>query len=242
MQETRLAKIQKFFRSPGGHFALYLIIPVVIFTIIAIAVISGRSAQKTDSIKIDNFSELLPNVPEDTRDRIENKLYEKIASSLPENAKVPTSGAMINPESLYSISVPTSFVSGDFEVNIESIDQSYIVTYFYGVLEGARENEGDVSVSIYDIDDPNFAHAEPIQYILPRDFPDDYFSISYTLSSESKSGYRIIVTMNPPEAIYEEASIDEFKANVEQKVNEFLKSRGLNPEDYKFYYKYKIIK
>ena len=55
MQETRLAKIQKFFRSPGGHFALYLIIPVVIFTIIAIAVISGRSAQKQTLLKSITF-------------------------------------------------------------------------------------------------------------------------------------------------------------------------------------------
>lgn len=78
--------------------------------------------------KIDNFSQYYRQTPTDIRDLTFNQLYGIIANNLPEDTKVPTSGAKIRKDTntnQYDSSSDINYYT--FMVDIESIKQSYYV-------------------------------------------------------------------------------------------------------------------
>lgn len=240
MENNTLNKIREFFAEPGHRLMLYFSIPVIIVAIIAIVAIVTNTSESEPKIRIDNFAKILPDVPEYTRNRIEIRLYQKVERAGAQN--IPTSGAVIETDSVYSFSLPTSFVVGEFVVKIDSLDISYRVQYFYGQLENANEIEGETSVSIYDMDDYDYEKIEPIRYLLPADFESDRYSLNSTVSVKSKSGYAVIVTLNPSKDAYLNDSLDSFKAGVTEKVRNFFSHNELNLDDYEIFYRYKVIR
>lgn len=236
----RLDKIREFFAEPGHRLAIYFVIPVIMVAIIAVVAIVKNNSESKPMMRINNFAKLLPDVPESTRDRIEVLLYEKVEHSGASN--IPTSGAMIEADSIDSFTLQTSFTVGEFVVKIDPLDVSYRVQYFYGQLENANETEGEASVSIYNMDDYDYEKIEPIRYLLPVSFEKDRYSLASTVSIKSKSGYAVIITLDPSEYTYRNGNLESFKTDVTEKAREFFKHNNLNLDDYEIFYRYKVIR
>ena len=240
------------FSSPGVKLVLALAIPVIVILIIIMVYMLLKPEEIIEPrLTIDNFAEVLPEVPEDTEKQIEEKLYVQVAES--GASEVPESGAMIRDGSVDGFTIQNEFHVGDFIVNIASVQQSYIVKYYYGELEGQYEMEASASVMLYCIEDPDeviykdfvcragrdFVKPDPIQYILPRDFSD--YSLSYTYSLTSESGYAVVVVYDPPESVYLSGKLEEFENEKMDEIREYLMGMGVNPDDYEFVMKYKIV-
>ena len=244
-------KLRNFFQSPGARLALYLTVPTIIVAFIIILVTS-RTTPSDPTLSIDNFSEVLPDVPEISRRAIEEKLYQEVAAQV---TPTPTSGALIRENSTYSFTLKPSFTVGDFIVDVESVQQSYRIKYFYGELEGSQETELSASVQLFCLAaseviyensvcplSSDFSRSDPIEYLLPKDFPADRYSLESTYSTTSSSGFRIIITLDPPESVYLSGETDAFEKETYEKVAEFLKTNGLDPENYEYFYKYKVVR
>ena len=245
-------ELKKFFSSPGVRLILILTIPIVVVLIgIMIYVLSRPDEVVEPVLVIDNFAEVLPEVPEDTERRIEEKLYTQVMES--GVSEVPESGAMIREGSVDGFTIRDGFYVGDFIVDIAEVEQSYIMEYYYGQLDDKQETEGSASVMVYCIEDPDevvyedficranhdFVKPDPIQYILPQVFSD--YNLSYTYSLTSESGYAVVVTYNPPESVYLSGKLEEFENEKMSAIREYLTEAGVDPDDYEFIVKYKIV-
>lgn len=128
---------------------------IMVLALLAITVLPniqfGPAA--TPKLTIKNWETTLPQVPENSRTRIEERLYSQVVMNLTEN--VPTSGGEIRDGSTTEVDVRDNFTVGDFIVDIPSIEQSYIIQYFYGELDGEQETEMAASVRTYCITDEN---------------------------------------------------------------------------------------
>lgn len=244
-------EIKKYLNSSGVRIVIALAIPVImILVIIIIYLLTQPEVIIEPTLTIDNFSEMLPDVPIDTELLIEEKLYDQVAES--GAAGVPKDGAMIREGSVGGFAI-RDFHVGDFIVDIDSVQQSYIMKYYYGELKSEYEAEESASVMVYCIENPDeviydgfvckanrdFVKPDPIQYILPQVF--DNYSLTYTYSLTSKSGYAVVVTYDPPESIYLSGKVEEFENESMGKIREFLIGAGVNPDDYEFVIKYKIV-
>lgn len=143
----------------------------VVLVLVAIIVIPNINFGFDDStrLRIDNWREALPSVPESTRIRVEEVLRNQVSVNLDGN--VPSSGAKIRVGSQKTIEANGGLVLGDFIVDIPDIQQSYIIQYFYGNDSGStyvginngQEFEESASVAAYcitnqeDIIYPDFA-------------------------------------------------------------------------------------
>lgn len=243
--------IKKYLQSPGVKVVLALAIPIIIILIlIMIYVLSQPETIVEPRLVIDNFEVELPDVPSETRQRIEERLYSQV--ELSGVGSVPEDGAVIREGSVDGFTIQELHV-GDFIVDIASVQQSYIMKYYYGELDGQHETEGAASVMVYCIEDPDkviyanfackanrdFVKPDPIQYILPRTF--DEYSLSYTYSLTSESGYAVVVTFDPPESVYLSGRVEAFENESMGKIREFLTGAGVEPDNYEFVYKYKIV-
>lgn len=244
-------EFKKYLDSSGVRIVIALAIPVImILVIIMFYLLSRPEVVVEPTLAIDNFSEMLPNVPLDTERLIEEKLYSQV--ELSGVSSVPEDGATIREGSVDGFAI-RDFHVGDFIVDIASVQQSYIMKYYYGELEEQRETEGDTSVMVYCIENPDeviyndfackanrdFVKPDPIQYILPQVF--EGYSLTYTYSLTSESGYAVVVTYDPPESIYLSGKVEEFENESMGKIREFLTGAGVNPDDYEFVIKYKIV-
>lgn len=247
-QKNRMAS---YMQSSGVRLVLALVIPTVfILVVIMIYVLSRPEIVLEPRLVIGNFDELLPDVPSMTKQQIEEKLYMQVEASGVRT--VPENGAMIRGDSIGGFAIG-DFHVGDFIVDIDSIQQSYIMKYYYGALESEYEVEESASVMVYCIEDENeviypdfvckanrdYVKPDPIQYILPRTF--NYYSLSYTYSLTSESGYAVVVTYDPPESVYLGGRVEEFENESMGKIREFLVGAGVDPDDYEFVIKYKIV-
>ena len=139
------------------------ILAFIILVIVLIIQITSRiPSDETPRTRIENWSEELSHVPQDTRIRAEQKLYSQIEMNSSNN--VPTSGAKIRKDTQTTLNIGSSFVMGDFIVDIPRINQSYVVQYYYGQLENQTQ-EPEISVSI-----DTFCITNPNKRIYP-DFP-----------------------------------------------------------------------
>ena len=247
---------QKFWNEPGVKLVLALVLPVIIVLIIVLIYFLSQPVVDSEGrIVIDNFDEVLPAVPNDTRNAIEERLYLQVDGSLTSGQVIPESGAMIREGSNEGFAVKDEFHVGDFIVDIPDVQQSYIVEYRYGELnmEGLNETEVAGTVAFYCIENPDlvrysnfrcdamrdFVKPDPIQYILPVNI--DRCELSYTYSTSSTSGYAVILTLNPTETTYRNGQVEAFRNDKMAEVREYIQKSGLNPDNYEYIVKYKIV-
>ena len=242
----------KIFESTGVKLVLAFTIPVIVLLIIIMVYMLTRPEEIVEPrLVIDNFSEMLPDVSKETEQRIEERLYNYVAESGVE--VIPEDGAMIREGSVDGFTIQEKFHVGDFIVDIAEVEQSYIIEYYYGQLEDKQETEGSASVMVYCIEDPDevvyatfvckanrdFVKPDPIQFILPQAFSD--YSLSYTYSLTSESGYAVVITYDPPESVYLSGKVEEFENKTMDEIREYLTRLGLEPDRYEFVSKYKIV-
>lgn len=142
----------------------WLLAAIVLLLILVAAVVIPRirfDLANSSRLKIDNWSETLPQMPEDSRTRVEEVLRNQVGlNSADEN--IPSSGAKIRTGSQKSVEVGSGLMVGDFIVDIPSIQQSYRIRYFYGDDVGAvykdfnngQEFEMSASVVAYCVTNP----------------------------------------------------------------------------------------
>ena len=82
------------------------------------------------------------------------------------------------------------------------------------------------------------ANGDPILEVLPY-FGDGY-SLSPTLSTESSSGYSIILTYDPPSEVYLGGTLAEFQAERYKMMENYLKSKNIDISNYTIIEKYVV--
>lgn len=250
--EEMIKKIRKTFATPGVGLIMLIVVPVIVVLIIVIVyLVVSPSEIMEPGIIINNFEEVLPDVPNGTRKRIEERLYATVEESGIKD--VPEEGAMIRLGSNDGFALQGTFHVGDFIVDIGAVQQSYIVKYFYGYMVGENETEPSASATLYCIEDPSqmiyadfdckanrdYTRPDPVQYVLP--YETDSYALTYTYSLTSASGYAVVVTYNPPEEVYLEGRLEQFENESMGEIYSYLTGAGVNPDDYEFIYKYKIV-
>lgn len=60
----------------------------------------------------------------------------------------------------------------------------------------------------------------------------DGFTITYTLSPESVSGYSIVLKYTPPESVFKNGTLDSYLAERRKIAEDYLKSKGVNLDEY----------
>ena len=259
MGQRIVAKQQKsthdLFKEPGVRIIIGLtLIVIVILIAILLYLLAKPQLIEEPRIRIDNFSEFLPNVPEVTHRRIEEELYSYVSNAMQPNEEIPSSGALIREGTINGFDILDSFHVGDFIVDIDSVQQSYIAEYHYGRLDGMEETEYEASVSMFCIEDPelikypsfkceanrDFTKPNAIQYVLPKVF--DGFIANYTYSIASVSGYAIVLEFNPSESVYKSGKVEAYKAEKTKELKEYLQKMGLDPDDYEYIEKFRIVR
>ena len=244
--------IKKYLQSPGVKVVLALAIPIIIILIlIMIYVLSQPETIVESRLVIDNFEVELPDVPSETRRRIEERLYSQV--ELSGVGSVPEDGAVIREGSVDGFTIQELHV-GDFIVDIDSVKQSYIAEYFYGSLEGMNEMEREASATLYCIEEPelvkypdfrckanrDFVKPDAVSYLLPKEF--DGFTADYTYSLSSKSGYAVVVEYDPSESVYMSGRVEAYKTEKMNELKEYLKKAGVDPDAYEYIEKFKIVR
>lgn len=140
-----------------------LVAAIVLLVLVAVVVIPKIRFGLADSsrLKIDNWSEALSQMPDDSRIRVEEVLHNQVDLNFADE-NVPSSGAKIRMGSQKSVEVGSGLMVGDFIVDIPSIQQSYRIRYFYGDDVGAvykdfnngQEFEMSASVVAYCVTNP----------------------------------------------------------------------------------------
>lgn len=247
--------IQDLFQTPGMRIVAAVVGVVIVgLVLILIYMINQPEIVEEPKIVIDNFAEEEPEIPQATRNEIEEKLYSYVAESISENEAVPKAGAMIRAGTADGFTVDDTLHVGDFIIDIDSVEQSYIVEYFYGQIEGMNEMEGDASVTLYCIEEPDlikypdfrcqanrdFVKPDAISYVLPKVF--DGFIADYTYSASSESGYAVVVEYDPPESVYMSGQVGTYKTEKMNELKEYLKKAGLNPDRYEYIEKFRIVR
>ena len=255
-----IQKIRNFLNQPFARYGLLFFIVTALFAVIIVLVMNANHIEVEPSLTINNFQEVLPNMPKNSRTIVEQKLYAQVKKSLKDNEKMPTSGALIRKESLYSFDVGGTLFSGDFIVDIDSVHQSYIIKYFYGGLDGEGEIESSAAVEFYCLTSQDkelyqdfecrknnlaltdFTHDTPIVYLLPKNFSNQRYSLSYAPSTTSSSGYAVVIEFDPPEAVYLSGNLEDFVDEKMILIRSWLKENNMDPDDYEFIIKYKIVR
>lgn len=246
---------REFFKEPGVRMvtAIVLVVIVALIVILVYLLVKPEPVEEP-KIRIDNFSELLPNVPEVTHRKIEEELYLYVSDALPSDEETPSSGALIREGTIDGFRILDEFHVGDFIVDIDSVQQSYIVEYHYGQLDGMQETEYEASVLMFCVENQelikypdfkcqanrDFTKPNAIQYVLPKEF--DGFIANYTYSISSISGYAVVLEFNPPESVYESGSFESYKSEKTSELKNYLEKMGLDPNNYEYIEKFRIVR
>ena len=122
--------IKSFFGSSGVRLVLAVTIPIIVILIVIMIIVLLKPEEvRGPRLVIDNFAEMLPEVPGSTEQRIEERLYAQVMES--GVSEVPESGAMIREGSVDDFTIRNEFYVGDFIVDIAEVEQSYIMEYYY---------------------------------------------------------------------------------------------------------------
>ena len=222
-----------------------IIVGIIIFFIIVIVPIVfsiiGMNALSEKKIVIDNFLDFFSDFPDGKREEIESELYKKVFNSGEFGVNdIPSSGALVQPDSLYSFTLEPSFVYGDFVVEVLPINRSYIISYTYGNARGGMVMEYSATNTIFDVDDYRFKRYDPIDFLVPVEFEDLYFTLISTTSSETKSRRALVAVLDPPDSVYLADGIGELQGKVMEKIKSYLDSFGLSIENYKVNFRFRI--
>lgn len=206
-----------------------------------------------NEIKINNFSEYYPEVPEDRRDVVFNGLYNIIVNNSEPNATIPKSGAIIRENTAQSnFDEDIQNYRGSFIVDIAEIQQSYNVQFAWTEKRGevlygdsllitcihgndVIYNNFTCSDALTEQKDETNAILErfPIMKILPIDI--EYYVggygayVHYTISSDF--GYN----EDEDKQTFSVLISDYTGGNYEDALQK-ITDRGFNPKDYNIIY------
>ena len=204
-----------------------------------------RKNEFGEEIKIDNFSNYYKNVPQKTQDSIYNTLYNIVSINTDDKATIPKNGALIRDnEHKENFDKKTNVHSGEFIVDIESIKQSYSISFYWSDKEDSRYISGytttasclSENLNIYDFNtcvDGNTSYNNlitkyPLIQVLPINV--EYFSDNYT----SYTKYSITYSVSNDKVII---NISDYSGGSHEKALKSISDRGYNLKDYTIEYK-----
>lgn len=196
--------------KPIHLIAIFSVLIVVIFVIISLETIFHKNPFG-EELKIDNFSKYYKKVPEETRNSVFASLY-NTASLNVTDSETPTSGAIIRPDSTSEkYDQSTEIYSGNFIVDIESIQQSFQVymewskksnnsnltgyTVTISCLTGSSSAYGSTKcIDMFDGNSDNIPALYPIVYDLPLEVSEynnnytvyTHYTITYNIEKDNK--------------------------------------------------------
>lgn len=242
-------------QQPSKNRRIFIVV-VVLFTVICIGAVVSFLLQKDENqfgkfIKIQNYSSKVKKIPSEMRASMENSLYNTASLNVSDiESKIPINDAFIrNTSDTQEYIQSMKIYTGSFIVDIESIQQSYTVSYKY--LEPASTEPGGNTVYITCVPESQriFTTSNCKDSVSQETSKDDsilqflpYQNFSFKLTPDATRGeYLVILTeLNIPESALRGnkasklAVISEYK----QQVKEWVSSRGLNIEDFDFLYNY----
>ncbi len=197
-----------------------------------------------NGINISGYDKYIPNLPADRRDSIDTALY-KITKNNSNNSNVSIKDAIIRGDSVtYNYDKPTNVNSGSFIVDMQSIKQSYLITYEWS------SDVNNASLSGYSV----AAACLPANKLIYGDFSckDDFSSPTNNSSRDpildylpyTTFNYVVTATTNTPNKVELDANIilyssDTIDGNRDSSINKYeseitdwIKSKGLNPNNY----------
>lgn len=224
-------------------FVIFCIILIVLFFIILSFKNLFYINKYGKEIKIDNFSKIFKKIPTLTKDLIFNSLYHSVLNNIDKNQSIPKSGALIR-EKQHNLEFnkEKNLYSGNFVVDINSIKQSYFISFYWSddenntYLSGNTVNISCLSkeLSIYDFNCKDsqskynkILEKNPIINSLPIDV--EYYSNNYN----SYTKYLITYSENSDNIVI---NIEDYTGNNYEKALQSIKDRGYNPEDYHINY------
>lgn len=250
-QPSKLDKLYQFTRSP----LVWLVSGALLVTIIIAVVIVATSpktpvykASENGKTSLEDISTLLPNLPEEYLEEIETELYLQTTSDLIGTTLKAPASAAIRKDSLSLIDVNEDFHIGDFIVDLVPIKFSYIISYSYGSIDDFQIEPSnaykiycieDESLIIYpDFDteacsaDTDFQKPDAISYVLP--YEADGFRL-YSAYSKTTKKYDVTISYDPSDPASLAPSEKENEEAI-SRAKEYLKSQGLNPENYSYHF------
>lgn len=238
---------------------IVLFVAVVIAIVGALVLLIGFITQQQskneygNGVTIQNYDQKVKNLPKQMRDGIEAYLYNILQKNTPEGADLlGIKDAYIREESdsqVYTASI--NVYSGNFIVDIESLKQSYYVQYSYSSDSGNLDAAGDaVVISCLEEKDLKYGAFDCFDFISQQASKYDavvqylpYENFSFRISADATGGddaFKLVVELRIPESGLsgDTASRQAAVALYKNEVLDWIRSKGLKPEDFTIEYNY----
>lgn len=197
-----------------------------------------------NGVSVNNYDKYTPNLPTDRRDSINTALY-KITKSNLNNKDINIKDAVIRKEFVeYNYNKSTDINSGSFIVDMQSIKQSYLISYEWSSDNNNVNLSGYSAVAtclpvdklIYGIfncvdsfsGSVNNIKRDPILNYLP------YSTFNYVITANMNSKNKVDLVANI--ILYSSDTRDGNRDNsiskYETEITNWINSKGLNPNDY----------
>lgn len=220
---------------------IIIISTVIIFVIIFILLFFIQPTNKySDEISIKNYDKYISNLPKDKRDSINNSLYKIVKNNLNSNNLNVNDANIREGSNNYNYNEALNINSGSFMVDMQSIKQSYLVSYEWS-SDTKNDNLSGYTTSITCLssdkliygdfnckDDSSLnTNRDPILNYLP------YSRFNYVVTAtmdnyKANLNVDIFLFLSDTENGERENSINKYKTE----VIDWIKSINLNPDNY----------
>jgi len=223
-------------------FSIFVVVLVVVAIVFSFVSQENRFGKR---IIIENFSSKIKNISSDSRYKLESILYETVKYN--GNNPDKTSGVVIREGSeKQSFENENKLYTGTFIIDIQSIKQSYRVNYRETQLAD-KTIEGGYALTIVCLDSKDLIFGDfkckdiysvdkidrdPILDRLP------YETLNYSINPVYKDDVLVlIVNISLSESEYR-SGVEGVVSKYKNEVYQWIKSIGLNPENYQYQYNY----
>ena len=229
-----------------------IVVGVILIIVLSIVLKGDPKNQFGNIIKIQNYSEKVKNLSPDMRDAMESYLYnivEKNSNGTIDPSKV--TDAYIRKDSDSQIhSQSINLYSGDFIIDIESIKQSYQTQYSYSD-DAANTNVGGnpVVISCIPVEQLKYNDFGCTDFVTEQAGSNDtilqylpYENFSYRITPDETQTDKLVLnvsfTIPDSDLKGDLASKQAVLALYKKQVNDWIVSKGDDPEKYTFTYNY----
>jgi len=220
-------------------------IGVILIAVFVLSFFISRPVNKYgNGINVINYDKYISNLPADRKDSINTALY-NITKDNSNNSSVNVKDATIRGDSVtYNYNKDSNINSGSFIVDMQSIKQSYLITYEWSSdISNADLSGYSSSASCLPLDkliygnfncqdsfssSDNTKNRDPILNYLP------YSTFNYVVTANTNNQNRVELDANI--ILYSSDTRDGNRDNsitkYKTEITDWIKSNGLNPNDY----------
>lgn len=236
---------------------LYIIISIIVLVLISLVAFivfitrdTGKN-QYGDRIRIQNYGDVVKNLPEDIRDSTEAYLYNVVKL----NYKDELSGADVHDAYIRSDSHSQEFSNatntrdGEYIIDIESLKQSYSAQYLYSTDEYNRNVNGNpITISCLPVEKLKFGSFDctdlmsseaGVTNILLQHLPFQNFSFKITpVITEGALSLKVRLNISAIDLSGDDASKRETVGLYKSEVIKWIESKGADASTYTINYNY----